>query len=200
MRTVFIIHGAYGNPTENWIPWLKQELGGLHCRVIVPHFPTPHNQSLRSWLKVMQKYEKELQEDSIIIGHSLGPAFILAVFEMIHKPVKAAFLIAPFISPLGITRFDSINKTFYREFKWKAIKKNCKEFYVFHADNDPYVPLQKAEEVARKLGVKVTIIKNAGHFNAEAGYTTFGSLLREIKRIISPKRAKKAKNKKEKKN
>ena len=26
MKTALIIHGAFGSPTENWIPWLKAEL------------------------------------------------------------------------------------------------------------------------------------------------------------------------------
>lgn len=41
MANVIIIHGAYGNPEENWFPWLKKELEKLDCRVFVPKFPTP---------------------------------------------------------------------------------------------------------------------------------------------------------------
>ncbi len=34
-RTAFIIHGSYGNPEENWIPWLKRELQQYNFDVIV---------------------------------------------------------------------------------------------------------------------------------------------------------------------
>jgi len=40
MANIFIIHGAYGNPDENWIPWLKTELEKLGNRVFVPKFPS----------------------------------------------------------------------------------------------------------------------------------------------------------------
>ncbi len=55
---------------------------------------------------------------------------------------------------------------------------------VFHSDNDPYVPLKKAEELAKNLGVKVSLVKNAGHFNEDAGYTKFELLLEKIKTVL----------------
>ena len=56
MKNIFIIHGAYGNPEENWIPWLKTELERLGCNVSAPRFPTPENQSLENWTKIFNKY------------------------------------------------------------------------------------------------------------------------------------------------
>lgn len=50
------------------------------------------------------------------------------------------------------------------------IKQNCKKFYIYHSDNDPYVPMKKATELAKKLDSKIIEIKNAGHFNEKAGY------------------------------
>ena len=180
MTTFFIIHGAYGNPQENWIPWLKRALEKEGHTVFVPTFPTPEHQSLKSWLEVFQPYQRKLREDSIVIGHSIAPAFLLTILEKIPKPIKAAFFIAPFITPIGNPAFDTINQTFYRKFKWKQIRQNCTQFYLFHSDNDPYVPLEKAEEVAKYLGVMVIIVKGAGHFNEKAGYTQFELLLKTI--------------------
>lgn len=28
MKKALLLHGAYGNPTENWFPWLQQKLNG----------------------------------------------------------------------------------------------------------------------------------------------------------------------------
>jgi predicted alpha/beta hydrolase family esterase len=47
MANIFIIHGSYGNPDENWFPWLKKELEQEGHKVFVPKFPTPEDQSLR---------------------------------------------------------------------------------------------------------------------------------------------------------
>ncbi len=51
---VFIIHGAYGNPKENWFPWLKSELESLNHKVIIPEFSTPNEQNLLSGLIVFK--------------------------------------------------------------------------------------------------------------------------------------------------
>jgi len=181
-KTAFIIHGAYGNPQENWFPWLKLELEKLGFRVFVPKFPTPTNQSLKNWLKVFNKYKKFLNRESILIGHSLGPSFILSVLEKNNFPVKSAFFVSGFIGLLENPSFDKINKTIAgRNFNWKKIKTNCKNFYMFHSDNDEYLPLEKAKELSGNLNCKLNIIKGAGHFSEKSGYKKFEILLNKIK-------------------
>jgi len=185
MTNIIIIHGSYGNPDENWIPWLKSELEKLKCAVFVPKFPTPENQSLESWRKVFEKYKQHVNENTILIGHSLGPAFLLDLLEKLDKPVKSAFFISGFLELLGNPDFDEINKTFVdRDFDWDKIKNNCKKLYIYHSDNDPYVPIKKATELAEKLDSKVIEIKNAGHFNEKAGYNKFELLLEDIKKYV----------------
>jgi uncharacterized protein len=184
MANIFIIHGSYGSPDENWFPWLKAEIEALGCNVYVPKFPTPKNQSLKSWMKTFEKYEKYLDEDSIIIGHSIGAAFILNILEKRASKVKAVFFVAGFTGSLGNPEFDDLNKTFAdKDFDWQKIRKNCRKFCIFHSDNDPYVPMTKAEEIGKALKVKPIIFKGAGHFNKASGYTEFELLLNEIKRI-----------------
>jgi len=63
-------------------------------------------------------------------------------------------------------------------------KQNCKQFFIYHSDNDPYVPIECANELADKLGVKPKIIKNAGHFNEKAGYLEFEYLFNDIKQLL----------------
>ncbi len=185
MSNIFIIHGAYGNPKENWFPWLKSELEELGCRVFVPKFPTPKNQSLENWLKVFEKYKQGLNENSIVVGHSLGPAFLLNIIEALDKPIKAAFFVSGFLDLLGNSDFDNINKSFIEtSFDWQKIKQNCPKFFVFHSDNDPYVPVEQAEKLAKNLGVDVILVKNAGHFNEKAEYTKFDLILDKIKSLL----------------
>lgn len=182
MSKIIMIHGAYGNPEENWFPWLKEELERLGHDVHVPKFPTPEGQTLESWRAVFEPYMDGIDEGTILVGHSLGPAFLLDVLERVERPVSAAFFVSGFIGLLGNPDFDSINKTFVdRGFDWKTIRGNCRKFFIFHSDDDPYVPLEKAKELAEKLGVEVEMVKGAGHFNEGSGYTRFGLLFQRIK-------------------
>lgn len=177
---VFLIHGAYGNPNENWFPWLRRELEELGYEVFAPAFPTPENQTLENWLKVFQKYEHLVDPDSIFVGHSLGCAFILNFLDRTRKCVKAVYLVAGFISPIGKEKFDRLNESFYDELDWEKLRGQAK-YFVYASDNDPYVPLENENELARKLGAKFVMVKGAGHFNKKSGYTKFKRLVEEVK-------------------
>ena len=180
----FIIHGSFGSPEENWFPWLKGELEKLGVKVFVPRFPTPEGQSPKAWMNVFEEFKASVDGETIFAGHSLGPAFILNILEKLGRPVKACFFVAGFLGKLGNPEFDKINKSFTeREFDWKKIKKNGGKFFVFYSDNDPYVPKEKALELAGHLGVKPVLVKNAGHFNEKAGYKKFQLLFEQMKRI-----------------
>lgn len=182
MTNVFIIHGVGGNPEENWFFWLKEKLEPLGCNVIVPQFPTPEGQTLDNWLNVFYENRDSLNKDTIVIGHSLGVPFLLNVIE--KHPVKSAFLVAGFTGVAG-NKFDESMKTFaQRNFNWEKIKNNCKSFYVFHSNNDPYIKIEKANELARNLDTEVILIKGAGHINTDAGFTTFELLLEKIKQKL----------------
>src|SRR3989344_4760053 len=92
---------------------------------------------------VFDKYRENLDENSILIGHSIGCAFILGVLEKLEIKIKASFLVAGFLGPLGNECYDSISKTFtQKEFDWKKIRNNCGTIFVYHADNDPHIPLK----------------------------------------------------------
>jgi len=181
MTNIFIIHGAYGHPGENWFPWLKAELEKKGCKVFIPKFPTPENQTLEQWLKVFEVYKNHVNKDTIFIGHSLGVPFILNLLEKF--PAKASFLVAGFCT-LPENQFKEGVRTFVKDFNYSKIKQNCKRFSVYHSDNDPYLSLNLGEELAEKLDVDLFLIKKAGHFNQKTGYTQFPLLLKGIEREI----------------
>ncbi len=185
MTNVFIFHGTNGYPEENWFPWLKQKLEKLGCKVIVPQFPTPENQTVENWLKIFKNYEKFYDESAILVGHSLGGTFLLHVLEKYNVKIKAAFIIAAPVGVLPIKNYDS-DKLFLGKFlfDWEKIKNHCRHFSVFQSDNDPYVSLGNGKELSKRLNTELIFIQNAGHFNKAAGYTKFEMLLEKIRNIL----------------
>ncbi|MDD5022919.1 MAG: alpha/beta hydrolase [Candidatus ainarchaeum sp.] len=182
MVNVFVFHGAGGHPEENWFGWLKRELEKTGSKVYVPEFPTPENQTLEEWLKVFKKYDKLIGKDSIFIGHSLGVPFLLTLIE--KYKIKSAFLVSGFTGKVENKYNDSMKTFTYKKFEWEKIIKNCGNFYIFHSDNDPYIPLSKSEELADNLKSKIILIKNAGHFNSSSGYDKFEELMEKISKEI----------------
>ena len=183
---VIIVHGSYGNPMENWFPWLRDQLTHLGATVLTPSFPTPEGQNLANWLKVFDDEVGPLTSRDILVGHSLGPAFILHLLQRSQVPVMGTFLVSGFLNDLGIEEFDSVNSTFTADlFDWPVVRANSGHAHVYNSNNDPYVPLTKGTELAEKLGVSLIVLDGAGHVNASAGFTTFPLLLQDISALMS---------------
>ena len=183
MEHAFIFHGTLGHPGENWFPWLKAELEKRGCETIVPQFPTPENQTLANWLKVVKEYPKEMAGSPIFIGHSLGGALILRLLEGGVK-AKAAFLVS---TPIGIgnVKYQKTDNDFTgRPFDWKKIRENCPAFFVIQSDNDPYVPIENGRELAKNLCVEIIFLPGCGHFNKAAGFVKFDFLLQKIAGVL----------------
>lgn len=187
MTKIFIVHGTYGYPEENWIPWLRQQLAHSDCEIRVPQFPTPEHQTLEDWLAVFDQHRDWIDESTILIGHSVGAAFLLSALEALTVKVRSTVLIAGFAHSLPTVSkvVGSLVSTFIeKEFDWTKIRQQSQEFHVFVSDNDPFVPFSLGGELARNLGCELTIIKNAGHFNEQAGYTTFPQLLDLLRQTL----------------
>ena len=178
-KNAFIIHGLEGHPEENWFPWLKTKLEALGCPVFIPQFPTPEGQTLENWLAVFTQCQKHLNKESLLIGHSLGAPFLLNILE--KYPAHAAFFVGGYCNLPENQPTQNRESFIQKPFKWEQIKAHCPKFFIFHSDNDPFIPLEKAEELAKNLDVAVTLVKGAGHFNQAAGYTQFDLLFDKIK-------------------
>lgn len=184
MANVFIIHGTGGYPEENWFPWLKKELETLGCRVFVPQFPTPENQTPETWFKVFAKYREYFTPDTILIGHSLGGTFALRILEDSTVQIKAAFIVSASIGVLPIKYYEGDKPFLKKPFDWQKIRRNAKTIYVFHSEDNPLICVGNGIKLARNLGVEPILFKNAGHFNARSGYTHFEELLERIKPVL----------------
>ena len=186
MRVV-LLHGAYGSPAENWFPSLRAELEARGIPCVSPRFPTPEGQTPVAWKEVLDAERILLDEETVIVAHSLGPLFALHLLEEPGIPILGAFFVAPFLGPLG-NRFDAVNKPFFKQFDTAAILRRLPHAWVYASDNDPFVPLALSRSFAHEIHAPVVVIKNAGHFNAAAGYRAFPELLAALDELRKTQR------------
>jgi len=186
MKTAFIFHGTEGYPEENWFPWMKGKLEQKGYEVFVPQFPTPPvvPAKIAEWFDVLKNYGQKIDEHTILIGHSLGGKFLLRVLEKLGHPVKAACFAGTPIGIPPIANNERDNAFTGNDFDWEAIRNKAQHFIVFQSDTDPYVALENGKQLAKHLGVELSFVPNAGHFNAKAGYTHFEQLWEKLEPIL----------------
>jgi len=79
MNNYLLIHGSFGNPYSNWLPWLSNELERRGLVSYCPDFPTGVGyQNYDNWSKLLKVYLSVglINENTIIFAHSIAPIFI----------------------------------------------------------------------------------------------------------------------------
>lgn len=186
MSEIIIIHGTGGSPERNWFPWLAAELRKRGHTAKVPRMPTPQGQSLEGWFTAFAEVVGDCTSDTVLIGHSLGAAFILRLLERLSTPIRGSLFVAGFLGELGLPEFDTLNASFVRSpFRWGEIRRNRGFARVYHGDDDPYVPLSQAQELSREIGAALVQIPGGRHLNAEGGYTKFELLLNDLVLLLA---------------
>lgn len=178
-----LIHGSFGSPFSNWIPWLREKIEEGGQEVYTPDFPTGVGyQNYENWGNLLKTYVTAgiLNENTVIFAHSIAPIFICK-FLVEHKiKVKRLIFVCGFNNYLGINEeYDTVNKSMYFD-SLADIKKYCEDIICYYSENDPYVPYEYEKDFADTIATEQIMIKGGQHLNSEAGYTEFEELLEHI--------------------
>ena len=187
MRAI-IVHGTKGSPEGNWFKWLACQLEEMGIQADIPRMPTPENQSLLSWHSAFHKQSMTVEHDTILVGHSTGAVFVLRLLEQLQAPVFCSALVSPPMGEIGISEYDALNSSFFEApFDWEKIRTNAGQTLLLMGDNDPYVPQQQLWQAANALKIEPIVVKNGGHLNSEAGFTSFPLLFDLLKSYLRDK-------------
>lgn len=176
----FLIHGSFGSPFANWLPWLYRELQSRDREVYVPDFPTGVGyQNYENWSKLLKTYLEAglIGEKTTIFAHSIAPVFVCKFLIENQVKVKKLVFVCGFNQYLGIDEdYDEVNHTMYLD-NLADVKKYCDEIICFYTENDPYVNYEAEKAFADAIATRQVVIKDGGHLNAESGYREFPELL-----------------------
>jgi predicted alpha/beta hydrolase family esterase len=105
MNHYLIVHGSFGNPFSNWIPYLRRELENRNLRVYTPDFPIGVGfQNYENWSNLLKTYveAKILDENTVVFAHSIAPVFICKFLVQNKIKVKRLVFVCGFNNYLGI--------------------------------------------------------------------------------------------------
>ncbi len=175
MKKVYLIHGWGGSDSsEGWFGWLKKELKERKIELTVFNMPNTDYPKIEEWTTFLKEKIKETEIDSetYFIGHSIGCQTILRYLEKLPEKMKIAgcIFIAGWFNLIEECYTNDEERQIAKPWIEKKIdiekaKIHTNNFLAIFSDNDNCVPLSDSKIFKEKLGAKVVIKHNEGHFN-----------------------------------
>lgn len=160
---VLILHGWGGSDAPHWQAELAAEIAKNYGTVSFPLLDNCHFPSKNRWIKQVRQILEEFKPDTVVC-HSLANTLWFWLCQEEIGTVKRLFM----VSPPGLMTEENTIKTFFPcEIPEKLY---AKEVHMIVSDNDPWVKIPEAKEIAEHYDMPLTIIQNAGHINADSGY------------------------------
>ncbi|MBA3047253.1 class I tRNA ligase family protein [Patescibacteria group bacterium] len=162
---------------KHWLGWLKKRLENNNYKVYNPQMPTPWEPDYQEWKKQIDKLD--INENSVIVGHSAGGAFAVRWLSENKKKIDKLILIAA-----GKTITDD-NKRLHNFYDFKInqnIKNRVNKIIIFVSEDEKKYRIASAKLYQKELGGELRILKDRGHFTVTANPINkeFPELLEEI--------------------
>ena len=146
---IVLIHGYKSSPQGNFFPWLKDELRKKGHDVVVPELPHPDEPDAEEWTKVLVDEVGPIDNETIILGHSLGGALALRFLEAAeaYSTPKGVVLVS---TPWRIGH-ELFHGFFMTELDFDVLAWKASFFTVVHSKDDDKIPFNHAQKYADVL-------------------------------------------------
>jgi predicted alpha/beta hydrolase family esterase len=149
------LHGFEGTPYKDFWPWLKSELEKQGHTIEAPQLPNTNSPDVNEQVAYVLT-NCRLDENTILVGHSLGGVVANKVIEQLRSPIAGFIHVA---SPINTDFKDGVERPiiFDWQFNFEKIKKQAGVVVVISDVNDFAVPVEHARTVTKKLGARLII-------------------------------------------
>ncbi len=172
-----LLHGYTGRNDKNFFPWLKAELEKCGATVQVPQLPNTDNPVVIDQMNYVLKNIK-FDENTVLVGHSLGGLVAMKVLEKISKPIHKLILVAPATLKQFYEPGEDINHktgkqkafigSFDYQFDFGKISQQAKTKIILQDDNDTPSRVPSMQFIAEKIQAQLyNTVANKNHFRAE---------------------------------
>jgi predicted alpha/beta hydrolase family esterase len=172
---IIVAHGYNAAPDRHWFPWLTEQFAPGVVRV--PALPNSTAPSLEPWVDTLSAAVGTVDDETILIGHSLGSVTTLRVLERMPRPwrLRGLILVAGFVSALP--NLPKLNEFTSPPIDLRALAENIEHRAVLGSDNDTTVAPPFTAELAQELDAPLTIVPGGGHFVDRLGCYSIPELL-----------------------
>ena len=162
MSRVLILPGLYNSGPEHWQSHWERAHPDFR-RVEQDDWETPR---CADWIARLEDAVRDAGPDAVLVAHSLACTLVARWAETTGQPrqwVRGALLVAP--SDVEAPSYPEGTEGF------KPMPRNRLPFpsIVVASTDDPYVPLERAEDFARAWGSELVNIGPAGHVSSASG-------------------------------
>ena len=155
--------------------------------VFVPRLPETGNPRIYNWVPKLAEVVGTPDKNTYFVGHSMGCQTIARYLESLPKKVKdgGAVFVAGFFKRLTNLEDDDEVRDVSKHWletplDLAKVKLHLGKSIAIFSDNDPYVPIDNQDDFKNKLGSKIIIEHQKGHFNADAGITELLIVLKSV--------------------
>lgn len=162
----------YKSSKNDWKPWLRESLGEDY-EIILPIMPNKTNAVFAEWKIWLEKIISFLNDEIILIGHSLGASFLVKYLSenKFPKKIKGVFLVS------GVFDTDTEGYSLASFTLPQKLDLQTENIYLYHSKDDPIVPFSTLEKFKNALPQANTrAFEDRKHINQE----TFPELAEDI--------------------
>ena len=176
---IILIPGYKATPASGFFPWLYEELRKAGHEVLVVNLPEVEAPDRDAWTKALLEQVGAVDDETVIVGHSLGGAAALRFLEAAEAFTTPHALIL--ISTPWMINSEQFRGFFMSELDFEVLMWKASKFVVVHSRDDKTIPFDHAEKYVKVLHARLVEAQDAGHFTG----TEYPILLETIKEVCA---------------
>lgn len=187
-KRAIIIHGWDGTPEHGWYLWLKSELEKNGFDAYCPQMPDTATPRIETWVPFISQLIGQPDENTYLIGHSIGCQTIIHYLNTLPKNVKfgGVLFIAGYVENNIDLSEDTIeDQNLYQTWaqtpiNFEKVKTHLNKSIAIFSDNDPYELLGNKKIFGERFDSKTIVLHNMGHFTEDDGIKTLPEALSAV--------------------
>ena len=184
-KKVYIVHGYKAAVQDHWFPWLAEQVQAAGHEVKIVALTDATQPEFSVWQQDLQRDLQQLDENTIVVAHSLGCLTSLNFLSshLMQTKIQAGIFVAGFIDTLPA--LPELNQFIQQaQLNEYVLQTKIQTRLVFVSNNDPLVPPPLVIRLGHVLKAQIEEVVQAGHFMQDDGFREFPQLWAKLQLLL----------------